>query len=158
MPLWVIIAIAGGALLVAGAIVLVVTRSRSKPAGAMRACGGCGRNMLPDWERCLFCGAKPEPSKGAVEFLCGPLVGRTIVLEAQVTAIGSGDGNEILLADPAVSRKHAGIHRSAEGYELADLGSTNGVYVNGERTAKRVLAQGDVIRVGTTEMVFRLPA
>ena len=42
-----------------------------------------------------------------------------------------------------------------DGYELADLGSTNGVYVNGERVAKRKLQLGDVIRVGATEMIFK---
>ena len=61
----------------------------------------------------------------------------------------------LVLADPAVSRKHAGIRKVESNYELADLGSTNGVYVNGEKVAKKKLALGDVIRVGTTEMVFK---
>ena len=59
------------------------------------------------------------------------------------------------LSDTGVSRKHVGIKKNDVGYELADLGSTNGVYVNGEKVARRKLEVGDVIRVGTTEMVFR---
>jgi len=73
-----------------------------------------------------------------------------------VTTIGSTAGNTVLLTDTGVSRKHLGIKRLEGGYELADLGSTNGVYVNGEKVARRKLEVGDVIRVGTTEMVFRI--
>ena len=65
-------------------------------------------------------------------------------------------GNTVLLTDTGVSRKHVGIKRVEGGYELADLGSTNGVYVNGEKVARRKLEVGDVIRVGTTEIVFRV--
>jgi pSer/pThr/pTyr-binding forkhead associated (FHA) protein len=40
-------------------------------------------------------------------------------------------------------------------YELADLGSTNGIYVNGHRVPKKTLEEGDVIRVGNSELIFR---
>ena len=43
----------------------------------------------------------------------------------------------MLLTDTGVSRKHVGIRRVDGGFELADLGSTNGVYVNGEKVARR---------------------
>jgi hypothetical protein len=159
MPAWAIIAIVGGALLVLGVIILVVVlRKPAQAPGQQRLCGGCRRIMMPDWQQCLFCGWKPEPPKAIVEFLCGPMAGQTILLDAPVTTIGSIGGNSIVLADPAVSRKHAGIRKAGEGYELADLGSTNGVYVNGQRTAKRILTPGDVIRVGTSEMIFRISA
>ena len=77
-------------------------------------------------------------------------------LDRDVTTIGSVAGNTVLLTDTGVSRKHVGIKRVDGGYELADLGSTNGVYVNGEKVARRKLEIGDVIRVGTTEIVFRV--
>jgi pSer/pThr/pTyr-binding forkhead associated (FHA) protein len=104
----------------------------------------------------MFCGWKVRPAVGTVQFLSGPMAGHSMVLDPQVTTIGSIDGNTIVLPDPAVSRKHAGIRCAGDLYELADLGSTNGVYVNGQRTAKQVLRPGDVIRVGTSEMVFRV--
>jgi pSer/pThr/pTyr-binding forkhead associated (FHA) protein len=68
---------------------------------------------------------------------------------------GSVAGNTVVLADPAVSRKHAGIRKVNGLYELADLGSTNGVYVNGHKVPKKTLEPGDIIRVGNTEAVFK---
>ena len=73
----------------------------------------------------------------------------------EVTTIGSVAGNTVVLADPAVSRKHAGIRKVDANYELADLGSTNGVYVNGHKVPKKTLEPGDIIRVGNTEAVFK---
>jgi pSer/pThr/pTyr-binding forkhead associated (FHA) protein len=112
--------------------------------------------MLPDWEKCLFCGWVPPVPAGLIEFILGPMVGQVVRLDGEVTTIGSVGGNTVVLADPAVSKKHVGIRRAQSGYELADLGSTNGVYVNGQRTAKKILAAGDIVRVGTSEMVFKV--
>ncbi len=104
--------------------------------------------------------ASPTTPPGTVpallEFIYGPLEGQTFRIEQEITTIGSQAGNSIVLPDPAVSRKHLGIRRDAMGYEMADLGSTNGVYVNGQRLAKKLLATGDIIRIGESEMVFQL--
>jgi hypothetical protein len=154
MPTWAIIAIAGGALLLVG--IIVVALAFRRPEAPPRQCMQCGRPMAPDWPQCMFCGWRPLPPAALVEFLSGPMAGQQLVLEMDVTTIGSIGGNTIVLADPAVSRKHAGIRRTGPGYELADLGSTNGVYVNGQRTARHDLRPGDVIRVGTSEMIFRV--
>jgi len=142
--------IVGGALLLLIIIILVV-RKGGKQA-AHRVCGGCGRAMMPDWQRCLFCGWAPVPR---LEFICGPLAGQVVSLTEEVTTIGSVAGNTIVLSDPAVSRKHMGIRRMEAGFELADLGSTNGVYVNGHRMPKKLLAVGDILRIGNSEMVFK---
>jgi pSer/pThr/pTyr-binding forkhead associated (FHA) protein len=80
---------------------------------------------------------------------------QTLQLTEEVTTLGSVAGNTVVLADPAVSRKHAGIRRVDGGYELADLGSTNGIYINGRKVPKKMLEEGDVIRVGNTEAVFK---
>ena len=81
---------------------------------------------------------------------------KTIPLHEEITTIGSVAGNTIVLSDPAVSRKHMGIRRHGKRFEFADLGSTNGVYINGHRVPKKVLSTGDIMRVGNTEMVFKL--
>ena len=83
------------------------------------------------------------------------MAGQTIPLVDHVTTIGSVAGNNVVLADPAVSRKHAGIRRVEGNYELADFGSTNGVYVNGHKVPKKDLATGDIVRVGNSEAVFK---
>ncbi len=108
------------------------------------------------WNKCLFCGWELPAAVPRLEFIGGPLVGQTFPLHEQVTTIGSVPGNTIVLNDPGVSRKHIGIRRSQAGFELADLGSTNGVYVNGHRVPTKILAAGDIMRVGSSEMVFRV--
>lgn len=117
-----------------------------------RFCGNCRQAMLPTWSQCMFCGWAPA---ARLEFILGPLAGHVVELRDEVTTVGSVAGNTVVLADPAVSRKHAGIRRIDGGYELADFGSTNGVYVNGHRMPKKLLTAGDVIRVGNSELVFR---
>jgi len=147
------LAVGGGVILVL-LIVLVVVLRQPKPVAT--PCQSCGRIMRPDWTRCLFCGWALPSAIPRLEFMCGPLTGQNFQLsEATITTIGSVAGNTIVLSDPAVSRKHVGIRKNGEWFEFADLGSTNGVYVNGHRMPRKQLASGDVLRVGNTEMVFR---
>ncbi len=143
-----------GSVLGVALLAFAIARGRGKGgAGASGGlCPGCRRAMRPEWPRCMFCGWMPV---ARLEFVLGPLTGQVIELREDVTTVGSVVGNSIVLADPAVSRKHAGIRRMEGGYELADLGSTNGIYVNGHRLPKKNLAPGDVIRVGNSECVFR---
>jgi hypothetical protein len=148
-----IVALVVVSLLLIGAIAVLIVRSRQAP---QLLCGGCHRVIMPDWPRCLFCGWEPARPVPRLEFTVGPLAGQVVPLSDDVTTIGSVAGNTVVLSDPAVSRKHIGIRRLGERYELADLGSTNGVYVNGHRMAKKMLDPGDIMRVGNTEMVFRV--
>lgn len=142
--------IAGGVLLLV--VLLVLLAKSGKKKQGPRTCEQCRRAMLPQWDRCMFCGWAPVPR---LEFILGPLAGQTISLHDELTTLGSVAGNTVVLADPAVSRKHAGIRRVDAAYELADFGSTNGVYVNGHKMPKKTLQSGDILRIGNTEMVFR---
>ena len=142
--------IAGGSLLLLILLVLLLRKGGGKKGP--KACQQCRRAMAPGWTKCLFCGWAPLPR---LEFLCGPLAGQTLELRDEVTTLGSVAGNSIVLADPAVSRKHVGIRRMGDQYEVADLGSTNGIYVNGHKVPKKALALGDILRVGNSEMVFK---
>ena len=144
-------------LIIVGAVVVLavigaLARKSSGPSPGQKVCGGCRRVMLPQWTKCLFCGWAPV---ARLEFILGPMANQTLPLTENVTTIGSVAGNTVVLADPAVSRKHAGIRRVESDYELADLGSTNGVYVNGHKVPKKTLEPGDIIRVGNTEAVFK---
>jgi hypothetical protein len=133
-------------------IVIVMVAKKSSAPKNQKICGGCRRVMLPVWTKCLFCGWAPV---ARLEFILGPMANQTLALNEEVTTIGSVAGNTVVLADPAVSRKHAGIRKVDGNYELADLGSTNGVYVNGHKVPKKTLEAGDIIRVGNTEAVFK---
>lgn len=142
--------IVGGAVLVL--VVIAVAAKRASKPKQQKVCGGCRRVMLPAWTKCLFCGWQPV---ARLEFILGPMANQTLPLSDEVTTLGSVAGNTVVLADPAVSRKHAGIRKVDSNYELADLGSTNGVYVNGHKVPKKTLEPGDIIRVGNTEAVFK---
>jgi hypothetical protein len=141
-------------IIVAAVVVLVALAAMANRGGskAQKICGGCKRVMLPAWTKCMFCGWAPV---ARLEFILGPMANQTLPLTEAVTTIGSVAGNTVVLADPAVSRKHAGIRKVDGEYELADLGSTNGVYVNGHKVPKKTLTPGDIIRVGNTEAVFK---
>jgi hypothetical protein len=138
------------ALVILGALV-IVAKKNATPVH-QKVCGGCRRVMLPVWTKCLFCGWSPV---ARLDFILGPMANQTLALSEEVTTIGSVAGNTVVLADPAVSRKHAGIRKVNGAYELADLGSTNGIYVNGHKVPKKTLEPGDIIRVGNTEAVFK---
>ena len=143
--------IIGGAVLLL-LVIWLMARKSSAPA-AQKICGGCKRVMLPVWTKCLFCGWAPG---ARLEFILGPMANQTLQLADEMTTIGSVAGATVVLADPAVSKKHAAIRKvDASTYELADLGSTNGVYVNGHKVPKKTLEPGDIIRVGNTEAVFK---
>lgn len=132
-------------------VIVGVAKATSTPK-QQKVCGGCRRVMLPVWTKCLFCGWAPM---ARLEFILGPMANQVLNLSEEVTTIGSVAGNTVVLADPAVSRKHAGIRKVDSNYELADLGSTNGIYVNGHKVPKKTLDPGDIIRIGNTEAVFR---
>ena len=86
--------------------------------------------------------------------------GKRFPLAGKSVSVGSGPENAIRLADGAVSGRHAGLSIERGRVEIVDLGSRNGVLVNGRRTPRRVLEDGDVVTVGLTELKFetRTPA
>lgn len=80
---------------------------------------------------------------------------RRYVLEGPQATIGRSKGAQCVLSDPNVSRRHAELRRSQSGdWTIADLGSTNGVKVNGRRVSSTRLSPGDQVTLGTTTFLF----
>jgi pSer/pThr/pTyr-binding forkhead associated (FHA) protein len=78
-------------------------------------------------------------------------------INEEETQIGKGPRNDLVIADPSVSTAHSVLRREKEAYTIADLGSRNGTFVNGERvTSPRRLTHGDVIGMGLSKLTFRL--
>jgi len=69
--------------------------------------------------------------------------------------IGSQEECGLTLSDPTVSRRHAEVLRTPDGYLLRDLGSTNGTFLNDVRVDSAYLRDGAVLRMGKTELVFK---
>lgn len=79
--------------------------------------------------------------------------GEMLELANDVTTVGRGDGVDVQLSDPSVSRLHAELVRRGPYVYLADMGlSTNGTRVNGRPVARRVLQNGDVISFGAARV------
>lgn len=82
---------------------------------------------------------------------------RRLPLPLQGGVIGRSRDCDVVLEDTGVSRKHAELRPSAGGWTVSDLGSTNGVRVNGQVIrAPKQLHVGDRIELGSTEIVFDL--
>jgi len=79
--------------------------------------------------------------------------GKSVEITSSLT-IGSRPDSDLRLEDPTVSRKHAEISRTAEGFLLQDTGSTNGTFLNGVRVDRAYLRDGAVVTVGETSMVY----
>ena len=94
--------------------------------------------------------------KGRLLVTAGAYAGREFFITEEVTTIGAMAGNTIVLAEGGVSKRHAGIKVDDMRFELADLGSTNGTYVNGAKVTKQFLRDGDEIRLGENKLKFSL--
>jgi pSer/pThr/pTyr-binding forkhead associated (FHA) protein len=84
----------------------------------------------------------------------GPNAGSRFQLDKDVVSAGRHPQSDIFLDDVTVSRRHAEFRRTSEGFEVADVGSLNGTYVNREPTESSPLSNGDEVQVGKFRLVF----
>ena len=91
-----------------------------------------------------------------ITFLHGPESGQSIALpEAPARVIlGRAEDAEIRLSDADASREHAELQVQFDGVTLVDLGSKNGLTINGEHATERRLIDRDEIRIGSTVLAF----
>ena len=78
----------------------------------------------------------------------GPDQGARIRSQSDELSIGSADGNDLKLTDPAVSRHHCALHAEERGLVLLDLGSRNGTYVDDVEIVSGYLKSGVRLRIG----------
>jgi diguanylate cyclase (GGDEF)-like protein len=78
----------------------------------------------------------------------GPCMGHRYPLASRGVTLGRGEACDVRIPDQSVSRTHARIDAADDGYELADLRSTNGTFVNDHAVISRRLRDGDYVRVG----------
>ena len=86
--------------------------------------------------------------------ISGSLTGTVRQLVDDRLAIGRDNSNQLCLADTSVSRRHCAIEQVGEHYEVVDLDSHNGTFLNGIPVRRKAVAHGDTIRVGASELVF----
>lgn len=92
--------------------------------------------------------AEPEPPAAVT------INGTSHELRKPSMVIGRSKECDIRVSDPNVSRRHAEIRQEGSAYWVVDLGSTNGLTVNGRQLKRSKLDEGDRITLGSTELVF----
>jgi len=79
---------------------------------------------------------------------------REVILNKENFCIGRTPENDLEVKDSLISRRHSSIVKRGDRYIVYDLGSSNGTYVNQDRVEMRILENGDVIRLGDTEITY----
>jgi hypothetical protein len=99
--------------------------------------------------------AEPEPDAAPDGLRAAVVIGGTRhELDGRPLLLGRSRDCDITIEDPSISRRHAELRPESDGYEVIDLGSTNGIEVNGAKVERAKLANGDRILIGQTELRF----
>ena len=97
----------------------------------------------------------PKPSRFQLTVQLGPEIGIVHALTGDLVTIGRYTGNTIIIPDEQVSRVHARLTKAGDGYNIEDLDSSNGLFVNSVRVAHPTpLASGDLVRLGTSVVML----
>ena len=102
-------------------------------------------------------------TKGDVEHAAlvgtsAPFLDQRFVLKRGKTQLGRHSSNDIVLPDSSVSARHAWIIQDNGEFRLMNVLSTNGTHINENKVHEAALTDGDRIRFGRAEFVFRAPA
>jgi pSer/pThr/pTyr-binding forkhead associated (FHA) protein len=84
----------------------------------------------------------------------GPNAGSRFLLDQPTTSAGRHPDSDIFLDDVTVSRRHAEFRLEGGEFQVVDVGSLNGTYVNREPVDSAVLANGDEVQIGKFRLVF----
>jgi pSer/pThr/pTyr-binding forkhead associated (FHA) protein len=84
----------------------------------------------------------------------GPNSGSRYALDQPLVTAGRHPDSMIFLDDITVSRRHAEVRQVEGGYQVADVGSLNGTYLNRERVETASLNDGDELQIGTFKLLF----
>src|SRR5437016_4086297 len=91
---------------------------------------------------------KPQES-ASIRFLTGPLAGNTFQINKPIITIGRDPGNDVIISDPTVSRKHAHLVNNAGQWSIEKLAEQNVVTVNQQNVQTAVIVDRDTIGLGT---------
>ena len=131
------------------ALVANVIRTDMFPRVALaRADGAAEPDALPNPKR----RGRHQAGQPQLVVVAGAGVGDAIPLTGEIT-IGRTADCTLDIDDDFASSRHARVYRDAEGWIVADLGSTNGTYINGVRlTGPTRVGEGDLVRIGRTQL------
>jgi protease PrsW len=124
-----------------------VCDTRQRPGA--RFCARCGANLkMPALEnldnRAHFVSVSPAGEERIA-----------FILNRSDIQVGRTLNNEFVIEHPSVSKRHARVTAGDQNFELEDLGSMNGTFVNGKRVSKAMLEDGCEVRFGRANFVYR---
>ena len=144
-----------------------------------RNCPVCGAPLAPDASSCALCGFKllgrtqafkplnmeaqvpagnqaPAAllSEAALKIVKGPQMGSSFRLAQDRLSVGRSPQCDVFLNDMTVSRMHASIERTPQGFKICDADSYNGLWVNNLNVKDADLRDGDVVQIGTFCLVY----
>jgi len=106
-------------------------------------------------ERAIIESALASDGNSAMVFIHrGPQKGARFLVTSEGATIGRATESAIFLDDVTVSRKHASITKTVNGFAFKDSGSLNGSYVNNESVSEKILSSGDEIQIGKVHLLF----
>ena len=144
----------------------------------MTRCPACGSEVGSGAVKCLSCGTQlaggtaqmPNVGGGVSDALVpaevvaseqpsfvvvkGPDTGERFAVDRDELTIGRGSDRHIFLNDVTVSREHAIVTVGEGAVHIADAGSLNGTYVNGDSIEEAELVDGDHVQIGRFLLVF----
>ena len=128
-------------------------------------CMNCGSGLQADWDMCPFCGtpvgqvssgpAAPQPVVGWIVAQNGNHRGEDFRIYDGKNILGTAADCDIVITDPFLSAKHCTIRHENGNFQVTDLDSMNGTFVNQKRCTKSDLIDNDTIRLGRTEFKFK---
>lgn len=95
-----------------------------------------------------------RPGTALLIVMRGPNAGARFLLDNDEVSIGRHPDADIFLDDVTVSRRHGVFRRTPGGYEVTDIGSLNGTYLNGSIVDSAVLKDRDEVQVGKFRLVY----
>jgi hypothetical protein len=141
-------------------------------------CPRCGADIDADEKHCPACGLATEGATASFEPVVaeemtghvspdsvdgpvlvvrkGPQPGERFYLDRPALSIGRDPSSDIFLNDMTVSRAHANLEIVGTDVTVRDAGSLNGTYVNGQCVTESHLQEGDVLQIGTFQMVYHV--
>ena len=144
----------------------------SNPPGS-RFCAACGRSLdaprattedtklIPvtntetiEEEAASVTSTEVPAGQGVLVVKRGPNAGSRFVLEGTAVTAGRSPDSDIFLDDVTVSRRHASFVPAGSSYEVRDVGSLNGTYLNRERIESAPLSNGDEVQIGKFRLVY----
>ncbi len=82
------------------------------------------------------------------------IINKQIVPLKEITLLGRGMGNDVVIHEDFISRKHAEIRFENNQFVVYDLNSTSGTFINNKRVQRCVLCSGDIITLATYVIMF----